>query len=149
MKTLIVYDSVYGNTEKIANSIGNTIGGDTRIIRTGDVNISELESIDLLIIGSPTYGGSPTPPVQDFLSRISESSLKNTSIAAFDTRLSGKFFKIFGNAANKIDKSLKSKGGISIMPPEGFFVKGTKGSLVEGEEERAAVWARDIVSSKM
>ncbi len=147
MKSLIVYDSGYGNTEKIAKSIGNAIGGDIMVLRPGEANLSQLESIDFLIIGSPTYAGRPMPPVQNFINRIPESALKDIKVAAFDTRVSAKFAKIFGYAANKIAASLKAKGGTLTLPPEGFFVKGKEGPLNEGEEERAADWARKIVGS--
>jgi flavodoxin len=53
MKTLIVYDSVYGNTEKIAKAIGDAIAGEVEVLRVGDVNVGDLETADLLIIGSP------------------------------------------------------------------------------------------------
>ncbi len=46
MKGLIVYDSVHGNTEKIAKSIGDAITGNVKVLRTGEVNPPELESID-------------------------------------------------------------------------------------------------------
>jgi hypothetical protein len=32
-----------------------------------------------------------------------------------------------------------------LAPPEGFFVLGTKGPLLEGEIERAVIWAEGIV----
>ncbi len=145
MKALIVYDSAYGNTEKIARTMGSAIGNDTRVLKAGKVNVNELESIDFLIVGSPTYAGRPVQSVKDFLSRIPDSSLKNVSVAAFDTRVSSKFARIFGYAANKIAKILKSRGGTLVMPPEGFFVKGTEGPLYEGEELRATGWAKEIV----
>ena len=44
--------------------------------------------------------------------------------------------------------SLKGRGGTLVASPEGFFVKGTKGPLREGELERAAGWAKGIVESK-
>ena len=67
MKVLIVYDSVYGNTEKIARAIGGAITGDVKVLRAGEVNRAELEPIDLLIVGSPTQGFRPTMPVQSFI----------------------------------------------------------------------------------
>lgn len=148
MKTLIVYDSAHGNTEKIAKSIGDAITGDVKVLRSGEVNPSELESIDLLIIGSPTYGGRPTPAIKDFFNKVSETSIKGINVAAFDTRLSARWVRIFGYAAGKIAGHLKRKGGILVSSPEGFFVKGTKGPLKEGELERAASWAKEIVKSK-
>jgi len=148
MKALIVYDSAYGNTEKIAKSIGGAITGDVKVLRIGEVNPSELEPVDFLIVGSPTYGGRPTPATLDFLNNIPESAVKGMGVAAFDTRLSARWVKIFGFASAKIAGSLKAKGGTLIMSPEGFFVKGAKGPLVEGELERAASWAKEIVQGK-
>ena len=148
MKALIVYDSVYGNTEKIAQSIGGAISGDVKVLRAGEVHLSELESIDFLIVGAPTWGGRPTPAIQDFLKKVSEPAIKGINVAAFDTRISTKLVGIFGYAAGKIARSLKTKGGTLVASPEGFFVKGTKGPLKEGELERAAGWAKEIVRSK-
>jgi flavodoxin len=55
MKTLVVYDSAYGNTEKIARAIGGAIPGETQVRRVAEVSSAELVSLDLLIVGSPTY----------------------------------------------------------------------------------------------
>jgi len=149
MKTLVVYDSVYGNTEKIAKSIGEAIGEDVKVLSTGAVSSSDLESVDLLIAGSPTYGGRPTPGMQNFLNNIVVgSSLKGVSVAAFDTRSTANWVKIFGFASGRIAGNLKAKGGTLILTPEGFFVTDTKGPLKEGELERAASWAKEIVSNK-
>jgi len=151
MKALIVYDSMYGNTEKIAKAIGGAIGNEVKVLRIGEVNPSELEAIELLIVGSPTQGGRATKPIQDFLNKLQESALKGIKVAAFDTRFTGiKGFLvgIFGYAAGRIADSLKRKGGNLTVSPEGFSVKGTKGPLGEGELERAASWAKGIVGSK-
>jgi len=43
------------------------------------------------------------------------------------------------------DRLAKKQGDVS-MPPEGFFVEGTEGPLRDGELERAAAWARQIVT---
>jgi len=148
MKVLIVYDSAYGNTEEIAKSIGDAITGDVKVVRAGEVNPSDVESLDLLIVGSPTYGGRPTPPIQGFLKEVSGPAVKGIKVAAFDTRVSMKWVKILGFAAGKIASRLKKKGGILTSSPEGFFVKGTKGPLKEMELERAASWAKEIIESK-
>ena len=151
MKALIVFDSAYGNTEKIARAVaaGLAPSGDVKVLRAGEANISELESIDLLIVGSPTQGGRPTPAIQDFLNRVSEPAVRGISVAAFDTRISTRWVGIFGYAAGRIAGSLKTKGGTLILSPEGFFVKGTEGPLKEGELERAAGWAREILQNKL
>jgi len=144
MKALIVYDSVYGNTEKIARSIGSAITGDVKVLRAAEVNPSELQSADLLIVGSPTHGGRQTPAIQDFLNKVTKPVIKGISVAAFDTRFSTRLVKIFGYAAGRIAGSLKRKGGTLVASPEGFFVKSKEGPLKEGELERAASWAKEI-----
>jgi flavodoxin I len=148
MKVLIVYDSVYGNTEKIANAIGGAIIGEVKVLRAGEVNFSELATLDLLIVGSPTQGGRPTPAIQDFLNKVSEPSIKGIHFAAFDTRFSTRWVKVFGYAAGRIAGRLKAKGGTLVLSPEAFFVQRKEGPLKEGELERAAGWAKEIVKNK-
>jgi flavodoxin I len=145
MKTLVVYDSAYGNTEQIAKAIGGAIVGEVKVLRVGEVNSSELKSLNLLVVGSPTQGGKPTKAVQDFLSGVPESAFKGINVAAFDTRFSTKLVGIFGYAAGKIADNLKKKDGNLKLPPEAFFVKGSKGPLKDGETERAANWAKELV----
>jgi len=147
MKTLIIYDSAYGNTEKIANAIGDGITGDAKVMQAAKASLSDLKSIDILIVGAPTYGGRPTPPVKDFINKLSMEDIKGIDVAAFDTRLPQRWVKIFGFAAGKIARNLKAKGG-NLLGSEGFFVKGGKGPLMDGELERASNWAKQITKSK-
>jgi flavodoxin I len=147
MKVIVVYDSVYGNTEQIAKAIGGAITGDVRVIRAGEAGPAELKGIDLLIAGAPTQGGRPSPAMQGFLKKATEPVVKGMSVATFDTRISAKWVGIFGYAAGKIAKNLGKKGGNLVLNPEPFFVKGTKGPLKEGELERAAGWAQEVIKN--
>lgn len=147
MKVLIVYDSVHGNTEKIARAIGDAIAGEVEVHRAGEVNVSELDTFDLVVVGSPTHGGRPTPTIRGFLDEAPASALKGAKVAAFDTRSPARWVRIFGFAAGRIGDSLERKGGELVVPPEPFFVEGTEGPLKEGELERAAGWAEDVVKS--
>ncbi len=144
MKTLVIFESDHGNTEEIARSIGGAISGDVKVLRVNEINPSDLEAIDLLVVGSPTQMGQPMSSVQDFLKNADESVIKGKKVAAFDTRLSTRVVKVLGYAAGKIGDNLKKKGGNLIAPPEAFFVNGLKGPLKEGELERAAGWAKEI-----
>ena len=150
MKALIIYDSVYGNTEKIARAIAEAItpSNEVKILRAGEANPLELVSIDLLIVGSPTHAGRPMPATQDLLDKVPKLSLQGINVAAFDTRIPTKLVGVFGYAAGRIAGNLKRKGGTLIASPEGFFVTGNKGPLKEGELERAAGWAKAILESK-
>jgi flavodoxin len=145
MKTLVVYDSTYGNTEKIAQAIGQAIAAEVR--RVGQVSPADLKAFDLVIIGSPTMGGRPSQATQDWLKALGP-ALKGANVAAFDTRLTSKWVRIFGYAAEKIAGSLKEMGAILMGSPGGFFVQGKEGPLKEGELERAAGWAKEIVKGE-
>ena len=146
MKVLVVYDSQYGNTEKIARAIGDAIPG-ARVLHASEADPSDLESVDLLIVGSPTHGGRPMGAVQTFLRKVPATAIKGINVAAFDTRFSSGLAKVFGYAAGRIANPLKKKGGNLIVEPEGFFVEATKGPLKEGELERAAIWAGEVLRS--
>ncbi|MGC1121231.1 MAG: flavodoxin domain-containing protein [Candidatus Methanofastidiosia archaeon] len=155
VKALIVFDSWYGNTEKIARSIGSAITGDVEVLRVNEVNPSDLKSINLLIVGSPTQGFRATKLINTFIKSIPEGALKGMNVAAFDTRMPASdmgtvprfFMNIGGYAAPRIANELKKKGGNLTVPSEGFFVKGKEGPLKEGELERAASWAEVIIKN--
>ena len=158
MKALIVYDSFYGNTEKIAKAVAGAItpSDGVKVLRVGEANPSELESINLLIVGSPTRVGRPTPTIKEFLSKIPANALRNIGVTSFDTRISAKdkgvgiriLLGVLGYAAGRITNNLKGKGGYLAALPEGFIVEGKEGPLKQGELERAADWAKGILESK-
>ena len=54
------------------------------------------------------------------------------------------FVKLLGYPAKSIADRLQKKGGDLAAPPEGFYVAGTEGPLLEGELDRAAQWAREM-----
>jgi flavodoxin len=146
MNTLIVFDSTYGNTEKIAQAIGAAIGGAAKVAHIKEANPAALGKADLLVVASPTMGGRPTEAMLNFLNRIPDGSLKSVKVAAVDTRLKAKWVKIFGYAAEKIAIRLAKCGGSPAAPPEGFLVRAAKGPLLDQELERAAAWAKGIAA---
>ncbi len=145
MKVIVAYDSLHGNTQRIAEAMGAAIGADAVVCRVGSLNASDMISADIVVIGSPTHGGRPTPAVQEMLSRLTD--LKGKRAAAFDTRLGGRMVKLFGYAAPRAHDLLKEKGATMVAPPEGFVVMKTAGPLKDGEIERAATWAKTMVSA--
>ena len=157
MKTLVVYDSVFGNTEKVAQAIGAALGfpEEVDVLRVGDMAPEQLEGVGVLIVGSPTRAFSPTPATKAMLKAIPAKALSGVKVAAFDTRISVEdtdsgflrtMVKVFGYAAKPIADRLKRKGGDLVLTPEGFYVRGTEGPLKEGELERAAAWAQQIMA---
>jgi len=145
MKTLVIYDTLYGCTEKIAKAIGAAIESEVKVVKVGEADAAGLDSYDLIVVGSPTQGGRHTKDMQAFFKNVPADALKDKNVAAFDTRMKSWWVKVFGWAADHIADDLKDKGGNLLAPGEAFFVKGSKGPLVDGEEERAAAWAKTLV----
>ena len=158
MKALVIYDSVFGNTEQIARAMGKglSLENGTRVSRVSEVKPEDLRGLELLIAGSPTRGFRPTAAIVSFLKQIPAAGLKGVKVAAFDTRIPMTdkvppilrfLVKFFGYAAQPIADRLKKSGGNLVLPPEGFFVTGTEGPLQAGELERAENWARQIAAT--
>ena len=136
MKTLVVYDTKYGNTEKIAQAIGAALGG--QVLAVSAVSAGDVQGFDLVIVGSPTHGGAPKKGIAAWLK--ASPALAGVRVAVFDTRTQK---TPLGYAAPRIAQSLE-KLGAKPVATEGFYVAGMKGPLLEGELERAASWARGL-----
>jgi flavodoxin len=149
VRTLIVYDSLHGNTERIAQAIAETLGGEVSVRRPdGAERALQVEAVDLLIVGSPTHGGWFTEAIKGWLEELPATALEGTRVAVFDTRTPPTILsRIFGFAAPRMAKSLEKKGVTLLNPPAGFVVEGIRGPLKEGELERAASWAQEIAVS--
>jgi len=159
MRALVVYDSVFGNTEMIAQAMGKALEphGAVKVLKVTEVKLEQMDGVELLIVGSPTRAFRPTGAITKLLKRIPKGGLQGAKVAAFDTRVSladanssflNVMVKFFGYAAKPIANRLTGKGGELSTPPEGFFVEGTEGPLKEGELERAAEWARQVASTR-
>jgi len=158
MKVLIVFDSFFGNTEQVARAMGDALASqeEVEVLRVGDVQPGHLTGLDVLIVGSPTRAFSPSPATRKLVGSIPRQGLSGVKVAAFDTRFSVEdtnsrilrfLVKLFGYAAEPIANRLRKKGGEPVVAPEGFFVEDTEGPLTEGELERAAEWARQVVGT--
>ena len=137
MRALVVYETTYGNTEQIALAMGDAIGAD--VVAAGSVIVADLVGYDLLLIGSPTHGGTYTEGIEALFD--ASPALKGIPVAAFDTRLK---WARFGYAASKIAQGLEEAGAQLVVPSEGFLVAKAKGPLREDKLERAVAWAKGI-----
>jgi len=156
MKSLIVYDSQFGNTKKIALAIAEKLAesGTAHAIHVDEVQHGDMSGINLLVVGSPTQQLSATAPIKRWLNILPADSLNGVRAAAFDTRFPQEkideikvlpfFVRIFGYGAKPIARRLRKKGAELSAEPEGFYVADTEGPLLKDELARAAAWAADI-----
>ncbi|UCD00673.1 MAG: flavodoxin domain-containing protein [Promethearchaeota archaeon] len=115
-KALILYDSVYGNTKKVAMSLsrGLEAGGlyvDSSSIE--DFDIVELKSYDIIGIGGPTHYHGASKRMKSFLNKIKHLKMEGKYGFAFETK--GEF-RLAGSAAKRIARYL-NKMKLKIVHP--------------------------------
>lgn len=149
-RAIVIYDSRYGNTEKIARSLERGLkasGVETLCSRDSQVFTDLLKEYDLIAVGGPTEFVSASRPMKDFLDKLKKANLGGKHGFAFDTKLDS---RISGSAAGYIEKHLKHCGLEIIYPRASAIVlggqKGEKGDvkLKQGDEERFEAIGREV-----
>ena len=150
MQTVVVYDSKFGNTERIADAIARGVGtlGSVLVMDTAEAARSLAERPDLLLVGGPTQNRAMSPGLREFVDAL-PASLRGVPTATFDTRYRGSTL-FMGSAANEATKVLRKAAGRLVAPPESFFI-GRGGplerqTLEAGEVERAESWGRAVAT---
>lgn len=145
MRILVIYDTVHGNTEQVANAIAEGLAGagevQTKLI--ADTTADDIAAADLLVAGCPTHAWNISQATKDLLRRLGELRVEGTPAATFDT----KFQKWYaGSAAPKLSRALGRLGFRIVHDSESFFVAGMQGPLKDGQRERAASLGAEIAS---
>ena len=145
MKALVIFDSEFGNTERMAQAIAYTLGdfGDVKSLRVQNVRPPDLDGVDLVVVGGPTQRHGLSQRMRDFLVSMPDATWLGKGAATFDTRRSMHWL-ITGSAARGIAKKLRQKGCVLLLPPESFLVMAHEGPTVDGEMTHAAAWAKKL-----
>lgn len=148
MLTVVIYDTKFGNTEKVAEAIARGAGtlGSVRVMDTAEAAGPLAEQPDLLLLGGPTQRHGLSPALRGFVDALPP-SLQGVPAASFDTRYRQATW-LTGSAATEAAKRLGKAGGRLVAPPESFFI--ARGGRLElqglesGELERAEEWGRAV-----
>ncbi len=159
MRTLIVCESLFGNTEAIARAIADGISpfGEVDVVAPSDAGPDRVANVDLLVVGAPTHAwGLPRrrswapdgqvvehdgPFVRSWLRELADGDGRPS--AAFATRLD-KPRMLTGSASGSIATGLRRRGWTVVVAPESFVVTGTEGPLGVGELDRAEAWGAEL-----
>ncbi len=153
MLTVVVYDTKFGNTERIAKAIERGVStlGNALAMDTAGAGRPLAQRPDLLLIGGPTQRRGMSPALRDFVDAL-PAGLKDVPAASFDTRYRGATW-LMGSAAAEAAKRLGKAGGRLVATPESFFI-GRGGPLERqglegGELERAEAWGRAVAAAAL
>lgn len=160
MRALVVYESSFGNTERIATALASGLAEalDVCLAEASDAP-DRLDDIDLVLVGGPTHAFSMTRTesrknaakksdddatslsegIREWLKGVDRGGRRITAVA-FDTRFKMSR-KLTGSAARAAEKRLRKRGFDVTTPAESFFIEGERGPLHAGETDRAHRWA--------
>jgi len=168
MNALIVYESMFGNTQKVAQAVadGLSSGMHVEVQEVAAAPDSIGEQVVLLVVGAPTHAFglsrestrrqaalqadgnliSGGRGVREWVAGLTRSQTP-VSAASFDTRMAApSWLKIAPTAGPSIEKRLRKLGLRIAAPSESFVVGDTMGPLESGELERARQWGRSLAS---
>ena len=149
MKGIVVYDTSYGNTKKIAETIAETLkefGTEVDLFDVKDVKRLSSNDYSFLVLGSPTRFGTMSLAIRGFLGKVKSEEWMNKPFAAFDTENPENVEKKQGSAAEKIAEKLREKKMKELLPVLKALVINMKGPLVEGEIERTKEYAKNLAT---
>ncbi len=170
MRAVIVYESMFGSTKKVAEAIAGGLAdcAEVSVVPVTSADAHILDGADLVVVGGPTHthgmsrpgtrkragklarkpghelelvpGAVSGPGVREWLASLGRLEVAG---AAFDTRLQG-LPAFTGRASKSIRRHLAQHGARIAASPESFLVEGMTGALVEGELERARAWGERL-----
>ncbi|MBC8274781.1 MAG: FprA family A-type flavoprotein [Chloroflexi bacterium] len=135
VKAIVVYESKYGNTKLVAETIvegmNQVPGTKAMLVELNDADLNKMGDFDAILVGSPNHMGRATRSIAKFIDRLGKLNLEKKRGAVFDTYLGGDFEK----AAKKMEKQLREKapGLTLVVPGLSIRVGGMKGPVADGE----------------
>ena len=147
MKSIVVYDTSYGNTQTIAETIAETLkesGIEVDLFDVKNVKKLSAKNYNFLVLGSPTRFGTMSFAIRGFLGKVKSEEWVNKPFAAFDTENPENMERKEYSAAEKIAAKLTDKKMNQLLPVLKAAVIGQKGPLKEGEIERTKDYAKEL-----
>ena len=135
VKAIVIYESKYGNTrlvaETIAGGMAQVTGTEAVLAEVNDVDLNRIGDFNVIIIGSPNHMGRATKSTGKFIDKLGKLNLEEKRGAVFDTYMARDFEK----AVKKMEKQIAEKApGLKLVAP-GLSVRvtGMKGPVAGGE----------------
>jgi hypothetical protein len=168
MRTLVVYESMFGNTRHVAEAIARGIAtsGEVKAVPTSHAHEEDLSEYDLVVVGGPTHAhGMSRTSTRHSAEKTAEKPDSTVTLepdaasegirewlsslppahghaAAFDTRGDAPAF-LTGRASKGIAKKLRHLGFDLVAESESFLVDKEQ-RLEGGEEARAEQWGHSL-----
>jgi len=166
MKALVVYESMFGNTEQIARAVAEGLeeSVDVQVAEVKDAPGEPDPVVALIVAGGPThaFSMSRTNTRADAINKGAHegerefglrewiaalpSGQHTEKMATFDTKIES-MHHLPGSAAKGAAKAARRHGYESAAKAESFYVRDVDGPLLDGEIDRARAWGRRLAAS--
>ncbi len=147
-KAIVIYDSRFGNTEKIARALARGIekqGVKVDCFKVDEVDVQKLVEYDFLAIGGPTHMLGMSEPMKEFLENLNSVDISGKKGFCFDTRNQSRFNRFdLNSAAKRIEKKMKRMRVKMIKPRKSVMVEGREGPLEEAAQEKFEKLGKEI-----
>ena len=134
-KVIIVYESRYGNTRLVADTIAEGMaevaGVETTIRGVKEVDLNQINEYDAVLVGSPNHIGRATGSIRKFLDSFAGLRNEGKMAAFFDTYLGDDYEKAVKKMENQLAK--KAPSWKLVAPGLSIRVDKAKGPVTDGE----------------
>ena len=149
-RAAIVYESMFGNTRRVAEAIADGLGDAVRVtvLRVKDAP-EAFPDIDLLLVGAPTHvHGLSRPSTRTEAATWSDDPDRSLALEpdaeGIGVRDMTELFT--GSAASTIDKRLRRLGSRRLLSKRSFLVD-KNSDLVAGQLDDARTWGRELAEA--
>jgi flavorubredoxin len=145
LKAIIIYDSKYGNTMTVAETIAEGVRKEcveALVSEVSRIDLNKVAEYDAVLIGSPNHMGGPTRSIRSLIVKLNGLGLQGKAFAVFDTYMGGDV----GKAVGKMERQMgeKAPGLKRVASGLSVRVQGMKGPVAEGELPRCSEFGRMI-----
>jgi hypothetical protein len=165
MNTLVVYESMWGNTRAVAEAVAERLGDDVTLVDVNDAPERLPADVDLLVVGGPTHAFSMSRAntrrdaaakgatearvergIREWLGEVEATA--PVDVATFDTRVGGSMRHLPGSASKAAARQVRRHHLGRLVGEESFYVEDSDGPLADGELDRAFAWADSLVHTE-
>ena len=160
MSTLVVYESMWGNTRRVAEAAAEGLGDDVPVVNVAEAPVPLPQDVDTLIVGGPTHAFSMsrastrqdsqtkgaheahvTSGIREWLGALPASD--RVIVATFDTRVAS-VRHLPGSAAKSAAREVRRHRLGRVIATESFYVADMAGPPLDGELDRARAWGASL-----
>ena len=167
-RALVVFESMFGNTEQVARAVADGLeaeGVPTRVVEVSAAPAALPPSVELLVVGAPTHAFSLSRPktrteavrqgadeskaaigLREWLETVRPPTDQPVHVAVYDTRAT-KVRRLPAAAGPSAARLAKRRRFSRVDRPVAFLVDDLQGPLVDGEIDRATSWGRSLAAS--